>query len=196
MIDLLIERLNSLAHPHRMPEMLEMKIREAAVICQFSEGKNILRKGQICTGAHFLAKGVARSYYSEGSKQITSRLMEEGFIITSWLSFYKQENSMETIVAMENCDTIFISYKSINEFYDEFPIFNLIGRKQVEYSFCQSELRVQMLRGLTAIERYNFFCRIHASLLHRVPLKYIASYLGMSDETLSRIRSGHRRIAI
>jgi CRP/FNR family transcriptional regulator, anaerobic regulatory protein len=196
MIDLLIERLNSLARPHTMPDLLEKRLKESAVICRFACGKYILRKGQVCNGTHFLVKGLARSYYSEGAKEVTSRLMQEGFIITSWLSFYQQEASLESIIAMEDCDTIFIPYSTINSLYDDFPIFNVIGRRQVEYSFSQSELRVQMLRGLSALERYSFFCRTHSSLLQRVPLKYIASYLGMSDETLSRIRSNYKKIAV
>lgn len=196
MIRLLIERLNGLAHPHTIPAALEEKISGSAIIYHFVAGQYILRQGQINNGAHFLVKGVARSYYTDKHKQITSRLMEEGFIVTSWLSFYQQEASRESIVALEDCETIFLSYADINSFYEEFPLFNLIGRKQVEHSFCQSELRVQMLRGLSAVDRYNFFCRVHASLLQRVPLKYIASYLGMSDETLSRIRAGYKKIAI
>lgn len=196
MIDLLINRLNDLAKPNQMPEALVKKITESAIIYSFASGKHILRKGQICNGAHFLVNGVARSYYSDKKKEITSRLMEEGFIITSWLSYYRQDTSMESIIAIENCDTIFLHYDNINSLYEEFPLFNIIGRKQVEFSFCQSELRVQMLRGLSAIDRYSFFCRVHPSLLQRVPLKYIASYLGMSDETLSRIRAGYKKIAV
>lgn len=193
MVEHLIERLNGLSYPDQMPENLMDSIRAASELRSFSEGNHILRKGQVCNGAFFLAKGLARSYYLNEEKEVTSRLMEEGFIITSWLSFYRQQPSHEYIIAMEPCETIFLSHRDINALYQEFPLFNIIGRKQVENSFCQAELRTQMLRGLTTAQRYEFFCENYPSLLKRVPLKYIASYLGMSDESLSRLRSAYRR---
>ena len=94
---------------------------------------------------------------------------------------------------MEDCSTLFLGYEDINNLYDEFPVFNEIGRKQVEYSFYASEIRSQMLRGLSAEERYLLFCEKHPTLMARVPLKYIASYLGMTDVTLSRIRANFKK---
>lgn len=193
MVNDLLDRLNGLAQPWEINGELAFHITNKAEVRNFSEGDHILKKGQICTGAYFLVKGLARSYYITDNKQITSRLMEEGFIITSWLSFYRQQPSNEFIIAMEDCDTVYLGFNTINELYEKFPLFNIIGRRQVEYSFCQAEIRTQMLRGLTAEQRYRFFCDNNPSLLRRVPLKYIASYLGMSDETLSRIRAGYKK---
>ena len=193
MVQLLIDRLNGLVIPDQMPEPLIQSIHAFSEVKTFSEGEHILRKGQVCHGAVFLAKGLARSYYLLEKKEVTSRLMEEGFIITSWLSFYRQQPSNEYIVAMEDCETVYLSFEDITRLYRDFPIFNVIGRKQVEYSFCQAEIRTQMFRGLTTVKRFEFFKENHPSLIQRVPLKYIASYLGMSDETLSRLRSAYRR---
>lgn len=193
MVNILIDRLNGLLTPDQMPDSLVQGIHAIAESRIFREGSHILRKGQVCNGAFFLARGLARSYYLNDNKEVTSRLMEEGFIITSWLSFYRQQPSNEFIIAMEDCETVYLSHPDIQVLYREYPLFNIIGRRQVEQSFCQSELRTQMLRGLTTVQRYEFFCENHPTLLHRVPQKYIASYLGMSDESLSRIRSGYRR---
>lgn len=193
MVSDLLNRLNGLAQPSKINDDLAARITSEAEVRIFSEGDHILKKGQICVGAFFLVKGLARSYYIKDNKQITSRLMEEGFIITSWLSFYSQQPSNEYIIAMEDCETVYLDFNTINDLYVEFPVFNVIGRRQVEYSFCQAEIRTQMLRGLTAEQRYSLFCENNPSLLRRVPLKYIASYLGMSDETLSRIRAGYRK---
>lgn len=194
MIQLLIERLMGIAYPLQMPDALIDRLNEIAECRFFDPGDFILRKGQVCSGAYFLAKGLARSYYIRENKQITSRLMEEGFIITSWQSFYRQQPSTEYIVTMEESATIFLNFRDIISLYEEYPVFNIIGRKQVEYSFYEAEARTQMLRGLSAVERYKFFCENYNSLLQRVPLKYIASYLGMSDETLSRIRAKYKPV--
>ncbi len=192
MINNLLERLEGLAFPLLMPKELKQRISNISVIRHFEAGDFMLRKGQICSGAYFLGRGLARSYYMKEEKQVTSRLMEEGFIVTSWLSFYRQLPSSECIIAMEKCDTVYIRYEDIHTLYEEFPLFNIIGRKQVEYSFAQAEMRTQMLQGLTGVERYEYFQEKHPSLMERVPLKYIASYLGLSDETLSRIRGRYR----
>jgi CRP/FNR family transcriptional regulator, anaerobic regulatory protein len=185
--------LNRLAYPEEMQEDLVSRINLHARSQHFPEGSYVLKKGQVCNKAFFLAKGLARSYYMNQGKEVTSRLMEEGFIITSWLSFYSQQPSNEYIIAMEPCETLYLDFTDINKLYKEFSLFNIIGRKQVEHSFCQAELRTQMLRGLSAVQRYEYFCEKHDSLLQRVPLKYIASYLGMSDETISRIRSSYKK---
>lgn len=86
-----------------------------------------------------------------------------------------------------------VHYDDIQKLYDEFPEFNIIGRRQVEYSFYLSELRTRMLRKHTAEEKYKFFMDNHPTLLQRVPLKNIATYLGMNEETLSRVRSHYHK---
>jgi CRP-like cAMP-binding protein len=77
--------------------------------------------------------------------------------------------------------------------YADFPESNIIGRKQVEYTFYLSEQRTQMLRKHTAEEKYKLFIDKHPTLLQRVSLKHIASYLGISQETLSRVRSKYHK---
>lgn len=184
----LIERLQCIVPYSKIPDHLIKEINKKSSLITFRAGEYILRKGDICYGVFFLTQGLARSYYRVGNKEITSRLMAEGSIITSWVSFFNQEPATECIIAMEECHTFFLLYSDINKLYEEFPIFNTIGRKHVECSFWMSELRTQQLRGLTAEERYNEFLKSDSELIDRVPLKYIASYLGMTDVTLSRIR--------
>jgi len=193
MVNELIKRLEGLIVPEKIPDKLAERVHKLAKPVAFEAGEFILRSGEVCRGAYFLLKGLARSYYAVDDKEVTSRLMEEGFIITSWLSFYRQQPATEYIVAMEDCKTIFLSYRDINSLYKEFPVFNLIGRKQVEYSFCLSEMRTQLLRGVSAQYRYATFCRSYPSLAKRVPLKYIASYLGMNAVTLSRLRGKFKK---
>jgi CRP-like cAMP-binding protein len=140
-----------------------------------------------------VVNGLARAYYVNEGKDITSRFMDEGFIITSWISYYHQEPGDEFIETLEDTTLACISYKDIQNLYKEFPLFNIIGRKQTEYSLYQAELRTRMLRKHTAEEKYKFFLDNHPDLISRVPLKYIATYLGMNEETFSRIRSKYHK---
>jgi CRP/FNR family transcriptional regulator, anaerobic regulatory protein len=186
MNDLLIERLNAL---NPMSEELSERIRSVTKIIEYPAGSFILKEGQICTRACMIASGLARSYYLNDGKEITSRFMDEGFIITSWISYYTQKPGNEFIQAVEDAVLLCVDYSEIQKIYKQYPEFNIIGRKQTEFAFYQAELRTQMLRKHTAEEKYKFFLDNHPSLLQRVPLKHIATYLGMNEETLSRVRS-------
>lgn len=186
MIEILLERLNKL-HPLG-PELTE-RMRLVTKIITYRAGDYILKEGQVCNKACLVVKGLARSYYINEGRDITSRFMDEGFIITSWISYYTQQPGNEFIVAMEETTITCVEYSDIKKLYIEFPEFNIIGRKQAEYGFYRAEQRTQILRKHTAEEKYKFFLDTHPTLLQRVPLKNIATYLGMNEETLSRVRS-------
>ncbi|MFZ1856919.1 MAG: hypothetical protein WAU29_06095, partial [Chitinophagaceae bacterium] len=126
-------------------------------------------------------------------KDITSRFMDEGFIITSWIRYYTQQPGNEFIEALEETTLACINYADIQKMYTDFPEFNIVGRKQAEYGFFMAEQRTQILRKHTAEEKYKFFLSNHPTLLQRVALKHIATYLGMNEETLSRVRSKFHR---
>jgi CRP-like cAMP-binding protein len=190
MIDFLFERLNKL---HPLSKELAEAIDSFIKVDHYDAGDFILREGEICKKASLVEIGLARSYYINDGRDITSRFMDEGFIITSWQSYYLQQPSNEIIEAMEPTTLISLDYFSIQKLYNEFPEFNIVGRKQTEYAFYLSEERTQMLRKHTAEEKYKFFLQKHPSILQRVPLKHIATYLGMNEETLSRVRSRYHK---
>lgn len=190
MLESLLERLNAL---HKMEEPLIERIRELTQIVTYPKKAYLLRDGQICDKACMVVKGLARAYYINEDRDITSRFMDEGFIITSWISYYQQQPGDEFIEAIEDTTLACIRYSDIQCLYKDFPLFNIVGRKQTEYSLYTSELRTRMLRKHTAEEKYAFFLNQHPDLMNRVPLKHIATYLGMNEETLSRIRSRFRK---
>jgi CRP/FNR family transcriptional regulator, anaerobic regulatory protein len=190
MIEKLLQRLNAL---HAMDEELTQRIQTIAQIVTYPKKTFLLRDGQVCDKACMVVSGLARAYYINEGKDITSRFMDEGFIITSWISYYQQKPGDEYIEAIEDTTVACIHYRDIQKLFIDFPEFNIIGRKQTEYSLYTSELRTRMLRKHTAEEKYVFFLENHPDLLMRVPLKHIASYLGMNEETFSRIRSKYHR---
>ncbi len=190
MLESLLERLNAM---HKMEEPLIERIRELTHIVTYPKKAYLLRDGQVCDKACMVVKGLARAYYINEDRDITSRFMDEGFIITSWISYYQQQPGDEFIEAIEDTTLACIRYSDIQQLYKEYPLFNIVGRKQTEYSLYTSELRTRMLRKHTAEEKYAFFLNQHPDLMNRVPLKHIATYLGMNEETLSRIRSKFRK---
>ena len=186
MIEKMVEKLNSLSP---MSEEFAGKVRTLAKIVTYRAGDFLLKEGQVCDKACLVAKGLTRSFYVNEGLDITSRFMEEGFIVTSWPSYYTQKPGNEFIEAAEDTTLVCLGYNDIQQLYIDFPEFNIIGRRQVEYAFHLAEQRTQMLRKHTAEEKYKFFLDHHPTLLQRVSLKHIATYLGMSQETLSRVRS-------
>jgi len=190
MEELLIKRLNSL---YQMDEVMTEKVRSLTKMTEYKSGAFILKEGQVCNKACMVAEGLVRSYYMNDGKDITSRFMEEGDIITSWPSYYTQQPGNEFIEATEDTILLCLNYTDIQKLYSEVPEFNIVGRRQVEHAFFLAEQRTQMLRKHTAEEKYKFFLENHPTLLQRVPLKHIATYLGMNEETLSRIRSRFHR---
>ncbi len=186
MVEKLIEKLNSLSP---LNEALSDKIRTLAKINTFNTGELILREGQVCNRACLVVKGLTRSYYLNDGMDITSRFMEEGFIVTSWPSYYTQKPGNEFIEAIEPTAMACLNYSDIQQLYIDFPEFNINGRRQTEYAFYLAEQRTLLLRKHTAEEKYKYFLNHHPTLMQRVSLKHIATYLGMSEETLSRVRS-------
>ncbi|TMI74583.1 MAG: Crp/Fnr family transcriptional regulator [Bacteroidetes bacterium] len=190
MVDKLIARLNTISP---LSEALSERIKSIAKISSHRKGDIILAEGQVCSKACLIVKGLVRFYYINEGKDITSRLMAEGDIISSWLSYYTQKPSNEFIAAIEDTELVCMEYSSIQKLFAELPESNIIGRKETEHAYYLSELRTQMLRKHTAEEKYKYFLDNHPQLMTRVPLKHIASYLGMNEETLSRVRSRYHR---
>ena len=190
MIEKLLARLNGL---HPMSKELTERILSITRITTHPKKTILLKEGDVNNHICMVISGLVRSYYLNEGKEITSRLMDEGFIITSWISFYTRKPGNEFIETLEDTTLSCVHYNDIQQLYEEFPEFNVIGRKQVEYSFYMSELRTRMLRKHTAEEKYRFFLENHPNLLQRVSLKHIATYLGMNEETLSRVRSQYHK---
>jgi CRP-like cAMP-binding protein len=115
--------------------------------------------------------------------------MREGDICISAESFLLQKSSYENIQALEDTVVYSISYEELQDIYREFPSFNFVGRTLAEKFFLQLNQQLYAMRMQPAQARYSWMLEKFPGLILRVPLKYIASYLGMTDVMLSKIRS-------
>lgn len=151
----------------------------------------LLEKGRICKNIFFIEEGLVRCFYLLNDKEVCSWFMKEGDVIISVESFFKQMPSYESIQALEDCMVHFISYEQLMYAYKSFIEFNFIGRMLTEKYYILSERRLYSLRMHKAVERYEDLINTDPEIVRRVPSKYIASYLGVSLETLSRVKSKH-----
>ncbi|HLY68736.1 MAG TPA: Crp/Fnr family transcriptional regulator [Puia sp.] len=151
--------------------------------------KFLLKAGHVCRHIWFVKKGLLRCFYITHDAEVCSWFMKEGDVIISIESFFRQTPSYETIQALEDCELFYIDYDELQRMYREFPEFNVPGRVLTEKYYCQSEQRLYSMRMQRAPERYAYLQEHEPELLQRVASKYIASYLGLTEVTFSRIKN-------
>jgi CRP-like cAMP-binding protein len=153
------------------------------------KGRFLLKPGDLCKDYYYIHKGILRSYIKYDEKEITIWINPEGEITTSIRSIAGSRISEEYIQVIENAEVVVIPFEAMNEMYDRFPEMNRVGRMLLEEYYAASEERVFIARLPNAQTRYQHFINSRPELLNRIPLKYIASYLGITLETLSRLRA-------
>jgi CRP-like cAMP-binding protein len=153
--------------------------------------KNIhyLREGETSGDIGFVIEGLFRCYYIIKGKEITTEFLLPNSIVAGMLSFLAGEPQRENIIALENSKLITISRDNLFRLYENDWKWQQAGRILTELNFIRVEKRGICLQTLNARERYAELLKEMPGLIDRVPLQYIASYLGMSPETFSRIRS-------
>lgn len=169
------------------PPLRERLARDLEVI-DVSRKQTLLREGERADYVFVVLKGMLRSYYIRDGVEITSRFMHENHIVISVNSFYRRQPGYEFIEAIEPAILARIHYNQLEQLYKEFIEFNFTARILTEHYFSSSEERLYLLRKQKAEERYLFFVQEYPQIMNRAPLGYIASFLGMNLETLSRIR--------
>ncbi|QDW23444.1 Crp/Fnr family transcriptional regulator [Pedobacter sp. KBS0701] len=138
---------------------------------------------------YFIVKGLLRSFIRHRGKDITTRISLEDEFVCAISNPAKQEKySVEYIQAMENCILIAIPYVLLDSLYDRFPESNIIGRKLMAIESFKASERANLARIPKASDRYEILMKNYPKIFNRMPLHYLASYLGMRNETLSRVR--------
>ncbi len=169
-------------------ENLKDYLRENTNVVEHKKKHLLLEDGKTCKNIYFINSGFARAFYVKDGKEVTSWLMGEGELIISVYSFFTQQPGAENIQMLEDSELIVLSYEQLQRSYQLFPEFNTIGRVLTEHYYMLSEERTIGMRMLTAKERYDNLVTKYPLILQHVSLGQIASYLGITQETLSRVR--------
>ena len=172
-----------------LSEEVTQYINENTYPLQVQRGEYLLKAGELCSHIYFIRKGVIRGFIKEGAKEVTTWITAENEMVSSIRGFTLQEPSIENMQAIEHCDLIVASYETLQYLYENYIEMNVVGRKLLEQYYRDAEERAYISRIPNAAKRYRHFLETKTELSNRIPLKYIASYLGMTIETLSRIRS-------
>ncbi|TKD66006.1 Crp/Fnr family transcriptional regulator [Flavobacterium sp. ASW18X] len=155
----------------------------------FPKKSNIIHPGQYTDHEYFVVKGCLTSYYldKKGHKHIIQFAIEDWWI-GDFDAFYNHKPSKLYVEALEPAELLAISYKDLEEVYQEAPLFERYFRILVTRGFITQQGRVLSTLEKSAQERYEEFCQRYPTIEKRVPNYQIANYLGISAESLSRIR--------
>ncbi len=149
----------------------------------------LLKEGQISKHLYFLEKGATRGYYNLDGKEITHWFGFENDFVTSFHSFITQKPAVENIQLMEHAVLWCISKETVTDLFKQHHEIEHLVRIAYEKYYIRLEERFVNAQFKTATELYENLLQQHSHILERVPLGFVASYLGISQETLSRIRS-------
>jgi len=168
---------------------LKSAIVKNSSIIQIKRKTTLLSAGESSNTIYFIVAGAARVYYlDKDGKQTNTWFLFENELLISVYSFFTGQPSFEYIETLEDATLIAVKREKLDELYLKYMDFNFIGRKLTEYYYIRNEMQANDLRILSARARYEELLRRSPQLFQRVSLGHIASYLGISQETLSRIR--------
>lgn len=179
-----------LARKYSTMTLDELSLLESILVpMKFSRSELVLKEGEVCHYIYYIDRGLVRLFYFKNDKELTEHLQVEGNIVMSIESLFKERPTKLQIEAIENS----IIYGLPRQRLEEIALHNgniqILYRKILEESLIQSQVHADMLRFETAQDRYKKLCKTQPQIVLRAPMNYIASYLQMTPETLSRVRN-------
>lgn len=151
----------------------------------------LLEAGQSSDTVYFICKGLVRIYYVKEEKEITNWFIQENMMFAATYSILTGQPNYSSYETLEETHVLKIKYAVLESFYTRYHSLEHMGRKLIQAYYGAFMKKTFDVLFLSAEERYHLFVKDHADLLNRVPLRYVASYLGITQETLSRLRSKH-----
>ena len=168
----------------------ELDVLEGILVpMKFQKGEVILKEGETCTNIYWVVKGLVRQFYYKNGKELTEYMATENTIFMSIESLFKEEPSSQQIQAIEPTILFALPKKGLEREAVRNVNIQMLYRKILEESLIISQVHADMLRFESAQERYAKLVKRSPQLVLRAPLVYIASYLQMTPETLSRVRT-------
>ena len=148
------------------------------------------KEGEICEKVYFVEEGLVRwFYYNRDGKDITDSFSGENSFITAFDSFFQRKPSRYYIELLEDSTVYSMTYDDLEDSFEKFREIEKVGRLILIQILEQALEKNSALQFHNAHERYDFITQKYPDLLQRVSLGHIASYLGITQETLSRIRA-------
>lgn len=181
--------LSNISTYYQISKAAEEKLVDALERKIIAKNELLLTEGQVCRHLYFLEKGALRGYYNVDGKEITHWFGFENDFVTSFFSFTTGKPSVENIQLLEGSILWCISKNKLTNLFNEYHEIERLVRIAYEKYYIRLEERFVNAHFKTAKELYENLLQETPHIIEKVSLGYIASYLGISQETLSRIRN-------
>ena len=179
-----------LARRYRTMTHDELDVLESILVpIKFQKGELIIKEGEVCKNIYWIVKGLIRQFYFKNGKELTEYMATENHICMCIESLFKEEPTRLQIMALEPTVIYALPKASLEQEAIKNVNIQMLYRKILEESLILSQVHADMLRFESAQDRYAKLVKRSPQLVLRAPLVYIASYLQMTPETLSRVRA-------
>ena len=156
---------------------------------KFAKGEMILKEGEVCENIYYIEHGLVRQFYFKNGKQITEHLGEDRTVFMCIESLFREEATKLQVEAIEPTTVYALPKLRLEQVALHNVNIQILYRKILEESLIISQVHADLVRFETAQDRYKKMCKLSPQVILRAPLVYIASYLQMTPETLSRVRA-------
>lgn len=160
-----------------------------AIRMELPKGHLLIRAGTVCHYIYFIEQGLARTWYLKNGRDVTDWLSPENSISCSIVSFLTRTPDIRNVTLLEPSVVWALPHDALEELYKQDHEIERLGRLLLGSGLVLMQQRFDDLHFSTAGQRYHKLMATYPNLLQRVPLGMIASYLGITQETLSRMRS-------
>ncbi len=172
----------------RVSDELADALRNIGKEVELKRGEKVLDEGSTCRHLYFLVDGTLRTYYFHEGKDVTSWIYAPNMVVTSWKSYVFEAPSDEMMEATEATQVVKFKKSELEKVYENFPDFERAGRLHSEYSMAIIEEFYRGFMFQSAEQKLRTLVSYYPDVTQRANLGHIASFLGISQETLSRIR--------
>lgn len=168
----------------------ELDVLESILVpMKFQKGEYIIKEGEVCKNIYWVVKGLVRQFYYKNGKDLTEYMATENTICMCIESLFREKPTNLQIVALEPTIIYALPKVALEQEAIKNVNIQMLYRKILEESLIFSQIHADMLRFESAQDRYAKLVKRNPQLVLRAPLVYIASYLQMTPETLSRVRT-------
>jgi CRP-like cAMP-binding protein len=179
-----------LARKYSTMTHVELDVMEDLLVpMKFRRGEQILKEGEVCRNIYYVHQGLIRQYYHKNGKELTEHLGVEGTIFMCIESLFKEEPTQLMVEALETSIIYALPKLKLEMVALHNVNIQILYRKILEESLILSQIHADLVRFESAQDRYKKMCKLNPEVIKRTPLIHVASYLQMSPETLSRVRT-------
>lgn len=164
-------------------------LEDLLVPMKYAKNEKILSEGETSKYIYWIAKGMVRQFYTKNDKELTEYIATENSIVMSIESLFREEPSRQQLVTLEPTVVYAIPRAKLEQMAMKSVNIQILYRKILEESLILSQVHADLLRFESAQTRYAKLVKLHPQIVLRAPLVYIANFLQMTPETLSRVRN-------